>query len=753
MKKSFSIFAFALLCSTLVAAQEASDSIAMSGELDEIVVSSIRLKNETPLITQSYTEAQLQQQNTGVNLPYLLTLTPSLVVTSDDGLGVGYTYFRVRGTDQSRINMTVNGVPLNDGESQTVFWVNMTDMASSMSEVNVQRGVGTSTNGASAFGASVNMLTEKAQPQPYASIAFNGGMYNTFRESAKIGTGLMNNGFAFDARFSKVNSDGFLERAKSDLYSYYASGAWYGENTMVKLLLFGGKEKTYMAWDGVTYDVAYGLNGANRRYNPAGEYTDDEGNTAYYDNQTDNYAQQHAQLHVSHRFTTNWSLNAALHYTHGSGYYEQYKVNKKLGDFGLENFTDTAGNLVKRADLINQKHLNNHFYGGVLAVSYQNAKVHATLGGAVNNYQGAHWGNVLWVRNYNQSIPKDFEYYRNKANKFDANVYLKANWTIIDGLELFGDVQYRHIDYQISGINDEDLEEIPIHEKFNFVNPKAGISYTNGGHNASFSFAMANREPTRKNYTEAGPNDVPQSERLYDYELGYNYTHRIFHVGANLYFMDYDNQLVLTGKMSDTGAYLTKNVKDSYRMGIEFLLGVTPCDWFRWDGSLTLSRNKIRNYEDWVDDWDADWNDETVVANGGQVLVKYGDTDIAFSPSITAVSNFQFDVKGFNAIFQTNFVGKQYLDNTQNSAAMLKAYCVNNLHLAYKIPIKRILKNLTISVQMNNLFNAKYASNGGSYSYFSGVKDGAFSPENQQYTPWYYAQAGFNIHAGFAIDF
>lgn len=748
MKKS-ALFFCTTLCAVSLSAQEAVDTVALRGELDEIVVSSIRLKNETPLITQNYSEAQLQQQNTGVNLPYLLTLTPSLVVTSDDGLGVGYTYFRVRGTDQSRINMTVNGVPLNDSESQTVFWVNMTDMASSMSQVSVQRGVGTSTNGASAFGASVNMLTEKAQPRPYASLTFNGGMYNTFRESAKLGTGLMDNGFAFDARISKVNSDGYLERATSDLFSYYASGAWYGENTMVKLLLFGGKEKTYMAWNGIDGDTLK----TNRRYNPAGEYTDDEGNTAFYDNQTDNYAQQHAQLIVSQRFTQNWNLNAALHYTHGGGYYEQYKENKKLADFGLENFTDTAGNVIKRSDIIGQKHLNNHFYGGVLAVNFENHAVRATLGGAVNNYQGAHWGNVLWVRNYNSSIPKDFEYYRNRANKFDANVYLKANWQIISGLQLYGDVQYRYVDYKISGINDEDLQEIPIHEHFHFVNPKAGISYTNGGHNASFSFAMANREPTRKNYTESGPNDVPQSERLYDYELGYNYTHRIFHVGANLYYMDYDNQLVLTGKMSDTGAYLTKNVKDSYRMGVEFLLGVTPCDWFRWDGSVTLSRNKIRNYEDWVDDWDADWNDETVVANGGQVHVKYGDTDIAFSPSVTAVSNFQFNIKGFDALLQTNYVSKQYLDNTQNSAAMLKGYCVNNLHLSYKIPIKRVLKNLTVSVQINNLFNTKYVSNGGAYGYFSGVKDGQFTPENQQYTPWYYAQAGINVHAGFVVDF
>ncbi len=744
MKKSI-IFSFLSIAATLSAQ---TDSIAMHGELEEIVVSSTRLKNTQSLTNQEFEAAELQEQNTGVNLPYLLTTTPSLVVTSDDGLGVGYTYFRVRGTDQSRINMTVNGVPLNDSESQTVFWVNMTDMASSMQSVQVQRGVGTSTNGAAAFGASVNMQTDKTAPERYAQITFNGGMYNTFRESAKISTGLMKNGFAFDARFSKVNSDGYIDRATSDLYSYYASGAWYGTNTLVKLLVFGGHEKTYMAWDGIDAETL----ATNRRYNPAGHYIDDNGNDAFYENQTDNYDQQHVQLHVSHQFTENWHLNGALHYTHGNGYYEQYKTEASLGSYLLNSGVDSLGNPIKESDLVRQKHLDNHFYGGVLAVSFENKHVQASLGGAVNNYQGAHWGNVIWVRNANVTLPLGHEYYRNHADKFDANVYLKANWQIIKGLNLFGDLQYRYVDYRLGGINDEDLQEIPVHETFHFFNPKAGISYTNTAHNAYFNFAIANREPVRKNYTEAGPNDIPKPERLFDYELGYNYTHRYFSAGVNLYLMDYDNQLVLTGKISDTGAYLTKNVAESYRAGIELILAARPCAWFSWDGSLTLSRNKIVNFTDWVDDWDADWNNAETLANSGQVRVEYGTTDIAFSPNITAVSNFRFDIKGFTATLQTNYVGKQYLDNTQNAAAMLDDYCVSNLHLAYNVPVKKVIKSLTLSVQMNNLFNTKYVSNGGVYSYFSEAS-GNFSPENQQYIPWYYAQAGFNIHAGFSITF
>ncbi len=748
MQKKLVLAATLMVFGWVNAQTAANDSIELSRDLEEIVVSSTRMGGKTSQTAETFTADKLEERNIGVNLPYLLSGTPSLIVTSDDGLGVGYTYFRIRGTDQNRINMTINGVPLNDSESQTVFWVNMTDLAASMNSVNVQRGVGSSTNGASAFGASVNMQTAKTTKNPYAQIDFNGGMYNTFRESVKFGTGLMKNGFSFDARFSKVNSDGYVERAFSDLYSYYASGAWYGMNTMVKLMAFGGGEKTYMAWDGIDSTTLAN----NRRYNPAGHYIDDNGNDAFYDNQTDNYRQNHFQLHASHIFNARWNLNAALHYTYGNGYYEQYKENRKFAEYGLPNFIDSLGNCIKKSDIVRRKNLKNHFYGGVLAVNYTHRKVNASLGGAVNNYQGDHFGNVIWVRTYNQSIPQDFEYYRSQGNKFEANVYLKADWQIIKGLNLFGDLQYRYINYQIEGINDENLEEIPVHEQFHFFNPKAGISYTNSGHTAYFNFAIANREPNRQNYTEAGPNDLPLSERLYDYELGYTYAHRLFFIGANLYFMDYDNQLVLTGQYSDTGAYLTKNVKDSYRTGIELTFGVQPCSWFSWDGNITLSRNKIKNYSDWVDDWDADWNQPEVVANNGQVLVNYGTTDISFSPNITAGCNFQFDIKGFNAQLQTNYVGEQFLDNTMNAAAKLDDYCVTNLRLAYTIPIKKVIKNLTVNVQMNNLFNTLYVSNGGTYSYFEGAS-GDFSPSRQKYMPWYYAQAGFNVHAGFSITF
>ena len=723
-------------------------------DLEEITITSTRINNSGTLAKQEIKSEDLQLTNTGVNLPFLLQMTPSLVATSDDGLGIGYTYFRIRGTDHTRINTTVNGVPLNDSESQTVFWVNMTDIASSTNSVEVQRGVGTSTNGAAAFGASVNMQTSKATSDPYAQLSFNGGMYNTFREEAKIGTGIMPNGFAFDARVSKVNSDGYLERAYSDLLSYYASGAWYGDQTMVKLLFFGGNETTYMAWDGVSAEDLK----TNRRYNPAGQYIDDEGNIAYYDNQTDNYAQQHVQLHVTHSFNSHWDLNAALHYTHGAGYYEQYKCDAKLSDYGLQ-ITDY------KSDLVRQKHLGNHFYGGVAAVNYRNNKVQASLGGGANNYNGNHWGNIIWLRSAPQisqllTLNSQLsEYYRSRGDKFDANIYVKANWKITQSLNLYGDLQYRHIDYKIKGINDEDLSELDVHKTYNFFNPKAGISYVNQGHTGYFNFAVANREPSRANFTEAGVNDIPLPERLYDYEFGYQYLHRRFGVGANFYFMDYYNQLVLTGQYSDVGAYLTKNVDRSYRMGVELTAGVEITKWLRWDVNATLSMNKIINFSDWADDWYADWDDPVVAEHGGQVLVNYGTTNISFSPNVIAGSNIQFDHKGFQANLLTNYVGKQYLDNTNNRNAMLDDYCVSNLRLAYTLHFNKenqtkTIKNISFHILLNNLFNTRYESNGGVYGYFEGANEnGDYLPENQKYTPWFYAQAGINVHAGFTINF
>ena len=764
--KHFTIFLSAALAASVVAHAQ-TDTILLTRQLDEVTVNA-----PVAQVTNNYTaltNEQLNQSNTGQNLPFLLSSTPALVATSDDGLGVGYTYFRIRGTDHTRINMTLNDVPLNDSESQTVFWVNMTDMASSMTSLNVQRGVGTSTNGSASFGASINMSTSAKPTQPAegaqpaqsahdrssATLSFNGGMYNTFREMINAHIVLPNRWQA-NARFSKVNSDGFLYRTASDLYSYYGDLGWYGAKTEVVGRFFGGSEKTGMGWDGVDYNTAYGIDGADRRYNPAGEYTttaaDGSDSTAYYPNQTDNYAQQHAQLSINHRFTPQWSLSATAHYTHGAGYYEQYK-RKKLSYWGLPSNSQLSPDT--KAYGMYRKQLNNHFFGGVLSAKYISEPVDLQFGGAANYYMGDHFGTLHYLEDIPLPIsnsPYPYEYYRNNARKTDVNVYAKANWRIInraqEKLSLYADLQYRYVRYERNGMNDEDMTDLPLKVDFHFFNPKAGLTYQNRGHLLAASFAIANREPSRNNYKENVVYDaatgeytgLPHAERLYDYELGYTYSHPRFAVGANLYFMDYDNQLVLTGEYNDVGAYKTKNVKDSYRMGAEITAGVKITKWLRWDANLVASRNKILNYHQYIDLYDDQDNWNWV----GQDSV-VGTTTIAFSPTLTASSLFTFDVAGFTATVQTNVVSKQYLDNTQDENAMLRAYSTTNLNLQYLLPIANSQwPTIRLLCQINNIFNAKYANNGGAEA--SRFMDGSRCC-------WYYAQAGINVHAGFSVTF
>ena len=743
MKKTIFLAAYVAACGVAFAN---TDTITYVRELDEVVINApiAQVTNNHLELSQE----QLNQSNTGQNLPFLLSSTPALVATSDDGLGIGYTYFRIRGTDHTRINMTLNDVPLNDSESQTVFWVNMTDMASSMSSLNVQRGVGTSTNGSASFGASINMQTgglSGNEARSYVTVAFNGGMYNTFREM--VNTHIVLPGqWRANARFSKVNSDGFLYRTASDLYSYYGDLGWYGKKTEVVGRFFGGSEKTGMGWDGVDYNTAYGLNGADRRYNPAGEYittaADGSDSVAYYPNQTDNYAQQHAQLFINHRFTPQWSLSATAHYTHGAGYYEQYK-RKKLSYWGLSYSHKAYG--------MYRKQLDNHFFGAVMAAKYISEPIDIQFGGAANYYMGDHFGTLHYLQD-TLILPINYEYYRNDAKKTDANIYAKTNWRIInrakEKLILYADLQYRYVRYERNGMNDEDMTEWPLKVDFHFFNPKAGLTYQNGGHLLSASFAVANREPSRNNYKEnvvydASTNQytgLPHAERLYDYELGYTYSHSRFAIGANLYFMDYDNQLVLTGEYNDVGAYKTKNVKDSYRMGAEITAGVKITDWLRWDMNVVASRNKILNYHQYIDLYDDQDNWNWV----GQDSV-VGTTTIAFSPSITAMSLFTFDISGFTATIQTNVVGKQYLDNTEDENAALRAYSTTNLNMQYRLPIGNSQwPDIRLLCQINNIFNAKYANNGG-------AEASRFMDDSR--CCWYYAQAGINVHAGFTVTF
>lgn len=732
----FFLFLLAIVATTSVFAQWYGDTLLLSEQLDDIVITA---RVEQPTTNHvALSNKQLDQQNSGQNLPYLLSATPSLITVSEDGLGIGYTHFRVRGTDETRINMTVNDVPLNDGESSTVFWINMTDFAGSLSEVNVQRGVGTSTNGGAAFGASMNMNTlstaKQAESPTSVQIDFNGGMYKTFREKISADVKLPHN-MRVQARLSKVNSDGYRDRAESDLFSYYGALGYYGKKTTIAFTTFGGLEKVYVAWHGIKEDKLMW----DRTYNPDGEYKDKNGNTHYYDNNFDNYHQQHYQLNWKQRFGQHWNLNVTAHYTYGKGYTEEVKANKKYKDYGLPIYIPVPGDTIKRTNILRRKHLKNHFFGGVADATYRSENVDVNIGAAANHYIGAHYG---FVQDYLYNTVTDFDhqYYDNDGKKTTATVYAKANWRVINQaqrkLTLYGDLQYRYVGYRIDGRNDDDDSQAEIHlnEHFHFFNPKAGISYDDHGHHAYFNFAIANREPARKNYTESGLQDKPKSERLYDYEVGYEYRHRRFSIGANLYFMDYKNQLVTSGVQSRTGSMLTLNVDKSYRMGIELSAAVEIQSWLHWRGTMTLSRNIIRNFTDSV--YKADWS--TTRHN-------FGDKQIAFSPSITAVSSLTFNYKGLVADIRTQVVGKQYIDNTESSDAKLPTYTTTDLNISYSLPLPERWPEIVIKTQVNNLFNAKYCSS-------AYVDESTLQADgSMKHVICYFPQAGINVHAGFSV--
>ncbi|MGL4292126.1 MAG: TonB-dependent receptor [Bacteroidales bacterium] len=697
--------------------------------LDEVVVTATKAMKGTPVAYTNFSKEQIAERNFGQDVPYLISQTPSVIVTSDAGTGIGYTGFRVRGTDANRINITVNGVPMNDSESHTVFWVNMPDFASSVENVQIQRGVGTSTNGAASFGATIAMQTQGMSYKPYAEVSTAGGSFGTFKTTGKVSTGLLKNKFVFDARASHIQSDGFIDRASANMNSYFASGAYYGDNTMIKFQTFGSKEKTYQSWNGVSSDKLK----TDRTFNSCGMYTDENGVTRFYDNQTDNYQQQHYHLMATQRVGDYWNMNATLHYTRGKGYYEDYKPNSKFGSYKLPAFTDNDGNEIKRSDLVRQKWLDNHFYGAVYSANYRKDNWHLTLGAAANKYDGSHYGKVIWVKNI-MNLDPDHEYYRSNGDKLDYNAFAKLNVMLTKGLNGYVDLQYRGIDYRMKG-EDDKAGMLDIHKNYNFFNPKLGLNYAFAkNHNAFVSFSIANREPNRNNFTEAAENERPTYETLYDYEAGYEFRTDRFHVGANLYFMDYNNQLILTGKISEIGEALTSNIKDSYRTGIELMGGVRITNWLNWEGNVTLSQNKIKNFTEFVDDWDT----------GEQITKHYDKTNIAFSPNVIANSIFSFGYKGFSAAFNSSFVGRQYMDNTSSADRSIDPYFVNNIRFGYTFKPK-FMETITVDFTVNNLFNEQYETNGWVYSYFEG---GVRKKDDG-----YFTQAGTNFMGRLVMRF
>ena len=744
---------------TVHAQTSAKDSMKVVN-LQEVQVVSTRATAKTPVAFTNVKKEQISKQNFGQDIPFLLSTTPSVLTTSDAGTGVGYTAIRVRGTDATRINVTANGIPMNDSESHAIFWVNTPDFASSLEDMQIQRGAGTSTNGSGAFGASINMRTQSISSKPYAEVSGSYGSFNTHKETVKVGTGLINKYWAFDARLSNIQSDGYRDRASSDLKSYFVQGGYFGENTTIKFITFGGKEKTYHAWDGISKEQLEN----DRTYNPNGVILDDnkgKGNPiGFYDDQMDNYRQTHYQLLFNHIFSPAWNLNVAFHYTNGFGYYQEYKNGRSLEEYGLKPFY-LPGNSEpqEKTNLVRQKLVDSDFGGGIFSLNYQNEKLNASFGGALNRYSNDHYGKVLWVKNYSEQLAPDHEYYRNNGGKTDGNVYLKANYQLTDGLSAYADLQYRYIHYKIDGDNDKwdftatppHLQRLDVRENFSFFNPKAGLFWQiNPNHSAYASFSVAQKEPTRNNYTDGMFEEHPTAEKLLDYELGYTYRNEWFTAGVNLYYMDYTDQLVLNGKTNDIGEAMAENVKDSYRMGIELALGAKFNDWLRWDINGTWSKNRIKNYVGYV-------YDQSLV-NGvtddlwTQTAIEGGNSPIAFSPSFIGNSLITLGSNGLEISFQSQYVSRQYLDNFGTKDNSLDAYFVNHLSASYSFQT-RYTKGITIGATVYNLFNTKYETNGYSQSvalYENGDKT---KPYVIKHDPRFYPMAGTNILAHITFRF
>ena len=739
MKKDF-LFATALLMGVANTAHAASNK---SGELidtlkarqlQEVQVVSTRATKKTPMAFTNISKDAIKSVNYGKDVPYLLALTPSVTLTSDAGNGIGYTSLRVRGTDPSRINITANGVPMNDSESSSLYWVNFGDFASSAQSIQIQRGVGTSTNGAGAFGATVNMQTDNVGAKPYVGMDFSGGSYYSHKETVRFSTGLINDHWGVQGRLSNIGSKGYLYRASTKLNSYFLQAGYFGDNTMVKFITFNGQEETYHAWN---YTSKYEQSLYGRRYNSCGEYKTKDGQTRYYDNQTDNYHSQNYQLIWNQRLSNLWNLNAALHYTRGDGYYEEYKKNINLYEYGLSKFEETP----EYSDLIRRKQMGNDFYGAIASVNFDNKRnLTANIGGGWNKYIGNHWGNVIWVKeNADVELTPDFEYYRSKAKKTDFNIYGKVNYQVVDGLNAYVDLQYRHIGYKMQDPRDEYLGAdftgaYVIDEKYDFFNPKFGLNYDiTPNHKVYASYAISHKEPVRNNFQSyyadmkkalkygiEGKISKPTAERLNDLEVGYKYQSHKFTAGANFYYMDYKDQFVLTGEIDNIGEAITRNLDNSYRLGVELEAAWMPVNWFRWDANATWSKNRVK--------------DLTIQLEGGSDYTIEGESPLSFSPDFIFNNILTFQYAGFKASIQSQYVSDQYLTNTgfktmecndrfnddnkpvgntTYETLMLKHHFNTNLDLSYHFSLKKIgMKDVTIGVTLYNIFDAKYDNNG-----------------------------------------
>jgi len=694
--------------------QKLSDTLM----LDNIEITSIRAADKAPFTKTNLGKEQITKVNFGQDLPFILNQTPSVVVNSDAGNGVGYTGIHIRGTDASRINVTLNGIPYNDAESQGTFFVDLPDVSSSLNSIQIQRGVGTSSNGAGAFGATINLSTNEVNKEKYLELNNSYGSFNTWKNTLKVGTGLLANHFLIDARISKISSDGYIDRATSNLKSLYFSAAYINDKSSLRFNLISGKEKTYQAWNGIPESY---LDSA-RTYNSSG--TEKPGTP--YANETDNYIQTHYQLFYNHKISSLFSYNIAAFLTRGKGYYEEYRADQAFSDYHLSdliNGTDT----ITSTDLIRRLWLDNYFYGSIFSLQYHKNKTQFTFGGGYTEYDGKHYDIVTWAQ---RGFSDNYRYFNAPAQKNDLNLYAKVMRSFESGFTGFLDLQGHFIKYKINGF--EDHPDINILKNYSFFNPKAGISFNKNNYQAYLSFSVAAKEPNRDDF-EAGINQIPKPEILYDAELGIEKKEKMFNYGVTFYYMYYHNQLVNTGKINDVGAYTRTNAAQSYRAGIELQAAAIFSKWISFSGNISLSKNKIKNFTEFIDDYD----------NGSQKENNYHNTNISFSPDIIGAASINFiPVKNGEINFESKYVGRQFLDNTSQSSRSVNPYLLENVKISYTL-LKKVFKEVNFVFQVNNIFNKMYESNGYTYNYIS---DGKFTVEN-----YYFPMAGTNFIAAINI--
>ncbi len=695
--------------------------------LDEVLVNAVRVNADSPITHSNIKKEALEKRNLGQDLPILLNFLPSVVTTSDAGSGVGYTGIRVRGISAQSTNITVNGIPYNDAESLGTYWVDLPDFASSVESLQLQRGVGTSTNGSGAFGASINILTDVVSEKASAEISNVFGSYNTRKHNVKFSTGTLNNHFELSGRLSQINSDGYIDRATSDLKSYFLQASYISGNTLIKAITFGGHEVTYQAWNGIDAETLV----TDRTFNPSGMYTDENGDIQFHQNEEDNYKQDHYQLHWNQRYNNSWSTNIGLNYTYGRGYFEQYKEDQSFSDYDLTEIV-IGGETINSTDLIRRRWLDNDFYVLNANANYKNETLNFTFGTSYSSYLGNHFGEIIWARFASNSETGD-RYYNGQGKKQDISVFAKGTYRLNNKISLYADLQTRYVNYKTSGLTSDRVNML-VDENYNFFNPKAGITYKLSSlNNLYFSYARANREPSRSDF-ESNPDIKP--EQLNDFEIGWRHNTNAFKINTNVYYMLYNEQLVLSGAIDNTGAPIRTNSGESYRLGVEVEAAIQVTKKLAIQPNFTISSNK---------------NKQTVFQMDGE-LVDLGKTNISFSPQFVAANAFVFQpLNNFQISFLSKYVGEQFMGNTDSEVSKLDSYFVNDLNITYEIKPNSIFKSILLSALINNLFGEKYVSNGYYYTY-----DDTWTNPSQITTiegTGYYPQATTNFLIGATLKF